>query len=81
MKKDNDKYKKLLELFEIDETTHQLDDNYDNLNDNQKKMFDPFFATKGADLHFYERLYFIPANSYKDNLEHLHQVEDKAEIN
>jgi len=81
MKKDNDKYKKLLELFEIDETTHQLDENYDNLKDNQKKMFDPFFATKGADLHFYERLYFIPANSYKDSLEHLHQVEDKAEIN
>lgn len=80
LKKDNDNYKRLLELFDIDETVHQLDENYDNLTDDQKRMFDPFFTIKGNDLHFYDRLYYVPANSSNDGHNHMHNVETDANV-
>ena len=44
-----------------------LDENYENLSDAQKEIFDPYLKTKANDLHFYERLYYIPVATHSDD--------------
>jgi hypothetical protein len=51
-----------------------LDENYDDLSQAQQKMIEPFMITSDSDLHFYERLYYIPLSSTSLTQEHLHDV-------
>ena len=79
-KKNNKSYQKILKLFDIDQAAHHLDESYNNLTDSQKEFVDPFFIMKEVDLHFYDRLYYIPVNSNKDLHTSIHDLENDVNV-
>jgi len=80
IKKTEDWYKAIKELFDLEDSVFMLDENYENLSDAQKEIFDPYLKTKANDLHFYERLYYIPVATHSDDWWHLHDINKKIDV-
>lgn len=72
IKKDTSvEFKSICDAFQITKDHNRIEENFEDLNQSQQKVFAPFFQTKNQDCHFYERLYFIPLSG-KNETECLH---------
>lgn len=80
IKKTEKEYDVIKKAFKLEDSTYKFEEEYDNLKPEHKKIFDGFLSAPDKDLHFYERLYFLPLLSQKDWSNYLHDLKEYITI-